>query len=357
MKRFINMMSQSFVARIVVCAVAVALITAAVIAITVNSNNKKTSLSDTRFLLNTLCTVSLYDKKDSAILQGAFDVMSHYESLFSTKVAGSDIYNINHAGGAPVKVSADTIKVINEAIGYSQQSGGLFDITVGALTALWNIEGENPTVPSQERIDAARATIGYKKIAISGDTVTLEDKAAQLDLGGVAKGFIADQVRDYLRGQGVHRAIINLGGNVVTIGSKATNSPWIVGVQQPFQDRNEEVGYLYVSDKSVVTSGIYERYFVQDGKLYAHILDPRTGYPVENNLSSVTIISNDSKQGDGLSATCFLLGVDKAKELVESLPDVQAIFLTKDGQLITTKGIGDTVKFVPKDTTTAVTSK
>lgn len=308
--------------------------------------NNSPCISDTKFVLNTVCTISLYDKQDQSVLEQAFRLLTHYDNLFSISVKGSDVYKINHAGGKSVKVDPDTVAVIREGSHYSEESGGLFDVTVGALTTLWNIEGENPKVPPESAIQAAVKTVNYKNVAIDGDTVTLKNKDARIDLGGVAKGYIADKVKDYLVSQGVHQAIVNLGGNVVVVGSKAKNTPWAVGVRQPFMDRDTDVGTLYVSDQSVVTSGIYERYFVQDGKLYAHILDPRTGYPVDNNLSSVTIISDESRQGDGLSATCFLLGVDKATKLVKSLKGVEAIFITKDGQVITTPGINKNVKFI-----------
>lgn len=309
------------------------------------AKNAKEYLSDSKFLLNTTCTVSLYDRQDSAVLAGAFQRIAHYDGLFSMTAAGSDVYKINHAGGKPVKVDPDTLAVIRESLGYSRDSGGLFDVTVGRLTSLWNIEGNNPKVPAPAAIRAAMATIRYQNIVLSGDTVMLRDKNAMIDLGGVAKGYIADKIKEYLVAKGVHSGIVNLGGNVVVIGAK-NGAPWIVGVQQPFMDRDEDIGYLYVTDKSVVTSGIYERYFIQDGKLYAHILDPRTGYPVQNDLSSVTIISDESRQGDGLSATCFLLGVAKAEKLIESLKDTEGIFITKDGRVVTTPGIGKTVKFV-----------
>ncbi|MEL4106610.1 FAD:protein FMN transferase [Oscillospiraceae bacterium WX1] len=331
------------------------LLAAVVTAVIMFKKKDTTPVSDTKFLLNTICSITLYDKQQQSLIDGSFDVISHYENLFSTTVEGSDIYKINHAAGEPVTVDKDTIDVINEGIAYSKESDGLFDITVGALTTLWNIEGENPKVPPEDQIKAAVATIGYENIVIDGNTVTLRNKETQLDLGGLAKGYIADKVKEYLVSQGVKKAIINLGGNVVVIGSKNTDTPWVVGVQQPFMDRNVDIGYLYVSDKSVVTSGIYERYFIENGKVYAHILDPRSGYPVENNLASVTIISNASKQGDGLAATCFLLGIDKATALVESMDEVEAIFITKDGKVVTTQGIGDTVKFEPADTS-AVTS-
>ncbi len=302
---------------------------------------------DTRFLLNTTCTISLYDKQDQAILNETFDLCSRYDKLFNLSDSDSDIYKINHAGGKVVGVDPDTIAVIENGLGYSKKSGGVFDITVGALTTLWDIEGRDPKVPPEDRIKAAMETIDYRNVVISGNTVALKNKNAMIDLGGVAKGFIADKLKEFLLSRGVRRAIINLGGNVEVLGSKEENTPWVIGVQQPFMDRNEEIGYLYVSDQSVVTSGIYERYFIQDGKTYAHILDPRTGYPVENDLSSVTIISKESKQGDGLSATCFLLGVEKATRLIESLDDVEAIFITKSGEIIPTSGINRTIQFVP----------
>lgn len=317
---------------------------------------KNAYIADTKFLLNTTCTISLYDKQDRTVLRKVFDLCAHYDKLFSMTDTGSDIYKINHAAGKPVSVDPDTIAVIEDGLGYSKESNGLFDITVGALTSLWNIEGSNPKVPPEDQIQAAMRTIDYRNIVISGNTMTLKNPSAMIDLGGVAKGFIADKLKAFLLSEGVHRAIINLGGNVEVLGSKSAHTPWIVGVQQPFMGRNQDIGYLYVSDQSVVTSGIYERYFVQDGKTYAHILDPRTGYPVENNLSSVTIISDQSKQGDGLSATCFLLGVDQATKLIESLPDTEAIFITKDGQIITTPGINKKVKFVAAGQTASASS-
>ncbi len=311
------------------------------------SNDSKPYISDTKFLLDTTCTISLYDKQDKNVLNQAFQLVAHYDKFFSMTTKGGDIYNINHAKGKPVKVEQDTIDVIKKGIEYSEKSGGIFDITIGALSSLWNFDATNPIVPPEDKIKAAVKTIGYKNIIISGDTVTLKNPDTMIDLGAIAKGFIADKVQEFLASKGVHRAIINLGGNVVVIGSKVKNTPWVVGVQQPFMDRNEDIGYLYVSDKSVVTSGIYERYFTQNGKLYMHILNPATGFPADNNLSSVTIISDESADGDGLSTTCFLLGVEKAEKFIETLKDVEAIFITKDGKVITTPGINNKIKFVP----------
>jgi thiamine biosynthesis lipoprotein len=307
---------------------------------------KQDCISDTKFMLDTLCTISLYDKHDKAILEKAFELCEHYDNLLSMTVQTSDIYKINLADIKPITVNKDTIEVIKNAINYSIKSSDMFDITVGKLTALWDFDSKNPKVPSQEKIDEAKSTINYKKIIISGNTVKLTDKNTMIDLGAIAKGFIADKIKLFLQQNGVMKAIINLGGNIVVIGSKAKGTPWIVGIQQPFEDKNVVIGNVYVSDKSVVTSGIYERYFYQNGKLYMHILNPRTGYPIDNDLSSVTIISNKSVDGDGLSTTCFLLGVEKAEQLIKSLKDVEAIFITKENKIITTPGIGTKIKFV-----------
>ena len=154
-----------------------------------------------------------------------------------------------------------------------------------------------------------------------------------INLGAIAKGYIADKMKDYLLEEGVESAIIDLGGNVLCVGQRPDGSPFRIGVQMPFADRSETAAVMEISDKSVVSSGIYERYFEQDGVLYHHILNPSTGYPYENDLVSVTIISDESVDGDGLSTTCFALGLDKGMELINSLPDVQAVFITEDYQL------------------------
>jgi len=173
-------------------------------------------------------------------------------------------------------------------------------------------------------------------------------KGMALDLGSTSKGYAADEILKLIRAAGVKKAVIDLGGNVLVEGSRPDGKPWRIGLQDPFAaQRGAYLGIASLTSMTMVTSGVYERFFIEDGKRYHHILDTRTGYPVDNNLSSVTIVSDNSKQGDGLAATCFLLGVDKATLLVESLTDTQAIFITKDGQTITTKGIGDRVKFVP----------
>jgi thiamine biosynthesis lipoprotein len=312
-----------------------------------HKNSAAPYISGSQFLLDTTCTIRLYDKQDKALLDEAFDLIARYESLWSKTIPTSDISRINSAGSQPVEVDPETVSILKTAVEYSALSGGVFDVTIGALAELWDVLGELPQIPDEADIEKARETVDYTGIVLNGSTVKLENPDARLDLGGIAKGYIADRVRDFLVSRGVGSAIINLGGNVVVIGSNPKGSPWTVGVQAPFEDSGDYVGTLHVSDKSVVTSGIYRRYFVLDGVLYTHIIDPRTGRPVENDLASVTIISPRSQQGDGIASACLLLGVEMGKELIGQLEGVSAIFVKKDGTVILTEDFPDDAVFVP----------
>lgn len=301
-------------------------------------------ISKTGFYLNTTCAVTLYDTQEETLLDGAFDLIEHYEKLFSKTVEGSDVSRINQAEGTPVSVDPETAELLRAAISYSELTGGKFDITIGRVSDLWDFTSESPVPPSKEEIAEALATVGYQNLSVEGNTVTVP-AGTHLDLGSIAKGYIADRVADYLRENGVKRAIINLGGNVLTIGEKSDSQPWKVGIQQPFASRSDIIGSVSVSDMSVVTSGIYERCFTYEGAFYHHILDSDTGYPMANNLQAVTILSKSSATADALSTSAFLLGTEQAKALIESLPDTEAIFIALDGTVETTSGIGTQIPF------------
>lgn len=306
-------------------------------------------IAESRFLLDTTCTIRLYDRQDPALLDEAFGLIARYDSLWSPSLPASDVARVNAAGGAPVEVDPETVALLKRAVQYSELSGGVFDVTVGALTDLWDVLGENPHIPSPEDIEKARTTVDYRNIVLGGNTVALKNPDARLDLGGIAKGYIADRVRDLLVSRGVGSAIINLGGNVLVVGSRPDGEPWTVGIQAPFEAEGQYVGTVRVRDKSVVTSGIYRRYFVLDGVLYTHIIDPRTGWPVDNELASVTIISDRSHDGDGLASACLLLGTEKGKALIESLEGVSAIFVGKDGSVLLTEDFPADVVYAPAE--------
>lgn len=296
----------------------------------------------TGFYLDTVISVTIYAisgnsgfNSDTAddIINGSFEVCSHYEDMFSNTISSSDISRINAAAGRPEAVSSDTVDILNTALKYSKLTDGAFDVTISPVSSLWDFKSENPVPPDSTSINEALKHVGYKNIAISGNTVTLLDDKAAIDLGGIAKGYIADRMKEYLSGQGVTSAIINLGGNVLAIGKNSDGSDFSIGIQKPFAEQNTVLTTVKVDDLSVVSSGPYERYFRYNGKLYHHILDPATGYPVDSGLNGVTIISEKSVDGDALSTSCFVLGAEKGRKLISTLDSVKAVFINSDNEV------------------------
>ncbi|WP_249029893.1 FAD:protein FMN transferase [Tannockella kyphosi] len=292
-------------------------------------------ISKSAFLLDTIITIQIYDSDDESLLDGAIDICAYYESLWSQSIETSEVSILNNANGNTVSLSDETIYLLQTAIEYSQLTNGMFDITVKPLSDLWDFTGEDPSVPSQEEIEEAITLVDYTCIQIEGNDVTLLNSQASIELGALAKGYISDQIKIYLQDNGVTSAIINLGGNILTIGQNTDKNNFNIAIQVPFEE-NEMIGYLEINDLSVVTSGIYERYFESNDTIYHHILDPYTGYPIDNDLLSVTIICDNSLQADVLSTVCLSLGLNQAITLIESLDNVEAIFIDKDYQITQT---------------------
>lgn len=300
------------------------------------------------FYFNTIIAIQLNDSQDESLIDTCFDMANTYEHYFSRTLEGSDIYNINHANGAPVEVHDETAELIRYGIAFGDLSDGVFDISIGALTDLWDIPNNNGTIPAQTQIDAALATVDYRQITVDGNTVTLGNPDAALDLGGIAKGYVADRMREYLNANGACEGFINLGGNVLTLGQKANDEPYHIGIRKPFGETGETITAVDVTDRSIVTSGRYERYFEKDGHIYHHILDPKNGYPYDNGLNGVTILSDSSMAGDALSTICFALGQEKGTEFLSSMPSndflnpilaaettLQAIFIDENNEMTT----------------------
>lgn len=263
------------------------------------------------------------------------ELCAYYENLFSTTVDTSEVSEINRSGGQPVEVSDDTAELIRIGREYGELSDGYFDITIDSASRLWDFtENTRKELPDPDELSEAVSHIDYRSIRLDGNTVSLSDPEARIDLGGIAKGYIADRLKEYLESEGVEHALINLGGNMVAVGNRYDGTDFRIGIQKPFAETGETIAAVSVSDRSVVTSGDYERYFEKDGTIYHHILDPYTGYPVQNDLDQVTVISEKSVDGDALSTTCYALGPEKGMELIRSLDDVEAIFVTKDGQIL-----------------------
>ncbi len=303
------------------------------------SEDDEEPISRTGFAMNTVIKIDLYDTTDSTILDECFALCTQYEAIFSRTLTTSELYQINHDESNQVSVSDDMYKLLSIGISYGDLSSGLFDITIAPLSDLWNFSSDSPTVPTDDEINALLPLVDYKTLSLTEDQVLIrENPDTMIDLGAIAKGYIADRIKDYLITQGVTSAVINLGGNVLCIGSKPDGSSFHIGIQKPFAAQDEIAAAFELTNMSVVTSGIYERYFEEDGILYHHLLDVSTGYPCSNDLQSVTILSSDSVDGDALSTTCFLLGLDDGMALIDSMDGFYAMFITSDGLTHFSKG-------------------
>lgn len=297
----------------------------------------KEPLSKTGFHFDTVITITLYDSNDEELLDTCFEHCKEFENLVSRTIETSEISKINHANGKPVHVSDTTIELLKKGIKFGELTNGVFDITIAPLSELWNFKNNPGNIPSNAVINEALSHVNYKKIIIDGNTVTLTDPRAAIDLGGIAKGYMADQLKEYLLSQGVTSAIINLGGNVLTIGNKPDGNAFYIGIQKPFDKQNATITSVSTKDSSVVTSGSYERYFNVNDTIYHHILNTNTGYPCDNELLSVTILSEESIDGDALSTACFALGLEEGQKLIESMNGIDAIFVTKNYEIIDTR--------------------
>lgn len=286
--------------------------------------------------LDTVVSVTLYDTADTALLDECFALIQQWETQLSCHADG-DIGRLNAAKGAALTVAPETAQLLSEALSYSRLTDGAFDVTLEPVTRLWDFKKENAVPPAQDAVKAALAKTGAARLHVEGTTVRLLDPAAGVDLGGIAKGYIADRLADYLRKQGVGSALLDLGGNIYALGSR-NGGDFRIGIRDP-RDENSLVAVVTGQDCSVVTSGSYERGFTYQGCRYHHILDPATGYPAQTDLLSVTVVSPRSVDGDALATACFVLGKERGLSLIASLPETEALFVTKDGSLAATEGL------------------
>lgn len=297
-------------------------------------------ISRSDFLLNTFVTITLYDSDDSSILDHAISICKDCEEIFSKTLETSELYRINHraADEQTVTVSDDMAALLARGLYYCEQSDGAFDITIEPLSSLWDFTSEEHVIPDDDEITERLSRVGYQNLLLEGNTLTFLSPDTTIDLGAIAKGYIADKIKAYLVEADVHNAIINLGGNVLCVGGRPDGTPFHIGLQKPFAERNETFEVLGIDDYSVVSSGVYERHFIIDGKNYHHILNPATGYPYDNGLISVTILSESSADGDGLSTACFSLGLEKGMELADSIEGVYACFIDEDYNVYYSEG-------------------
>ncbi len=313
------------------------------------------------WLLNTYCTITVYEGGSQQAIDGAFSYAAELEGMLSRTREGSYVSMFNSA-----EKETGSCGELNGLVQLAQEyyvlSGGLFDISIGPVSKLWDFQAEDPAVPDPEAIKAGLRHVqkadkvhAFDKAFLSSqfdaphDYILYKDEPGiEIDLGGIAKGYIADKVKDYLMSEGVTAAIINLGGNVVTIGSKTDGSPWKIAIEKPFGGAEDKlleerpyVGVIETSGGSVVTSGTYERMFIaDDGTLYHHVLDPRTGYPAGTDLDSATVTGPESARCDALSTTCLLLGSKAAQALMDGVDGYEYVFILHSGEIIASEASG-----------------
>ena len=315
-----------------------------------NESNRSSTepLSKSTFLLNTIVTITIYDSNDESVLEGAFDLCKKYENIFSRTSSDSELYQLNE-GSLEKKengyeVSDELSQLIQAGLTYGKLSNGSFDIAIEPVSSLWDFTAEDPQIPDDSIIQSKLPLVNYQDVTVIGNQIKFAKEGMGLDLGAIAKGYIADQIKNYLLENDVNSAMINLGGNVLCVGTKPNGAPFNIGIQKPFADRNETVAVMELKDVSVVSSGIYERYFTKDDKFYHHILNPKTGYPYETDLVAVTIISDKSVDGDGLSTSCFALGLEEGMKLINSLEHTYAVFITEDYEMHYSDGFLEDIK-------------
>ena len=295
-------------------------------------------------LMGTTITISLVDEQAETLLQGAFDLLKELEYRFNANSQESELMEINYqAGIAPVKVHPDLFELIALGLEHSLAPSSHLNISIGPLIQTWRIGFADARLPELNEIEAVLPLVNphFIKLDPTSSTVFLDKKGMKLDLGCLAKGYSADKVSTFLKENGVTSALINLGGNILTIGNNQARNgqPWQIGIQDPNHPRGNHLMTLSITGKSVVTSGIYERHLEINGKDYHHIFDSETGYPIETDLASLTIVSDRSV--DGEIWTTRLFGERSASIMwqVENIDGIEAILIDKDGRLACSSGI------------------
>ena len=291
------------------------------------------------FAMNTYITLTAYGSNAESALSAAEDRIRGLEGLLSVTDEDSEIYAVNHSNGEPTAISAETEAAIAFALDMAKKTGGALEPTIYPVLRAWGFTVEHYRIPSQEEIDSLLQIVGYDKVRLENGSVVLQE-GMSLDLGAVAKGYAGDWISELFRQQGVTSAILNLGGNVQTVGTKPDGSMWRIGLRAP--DADGHIGVLEVSDCAVITSGGYQRYFVgEDQKTYHHIIDPSTGRPAESGIVSATVVGQEGRLCDALSTAFFVMGVDGAVEYWHQNGGFEMILLTDANEIYITEGLED----------------
>lgn len=314
-----------------------------------NTIGKIKKVEQETFKLGTIVRITLYGTDEELLnrcMTEAMSEISSYENLFSANIPSSDISMVNSKVSGDIYVNRATASIMHDAIGFARMTEGAFDPTIGSVVSLWKIGTDYAKVPDKKDIAEALKTVDYTKISVKENKIA-KGKWQKIDLGAIAKGWIADRICDRLRERGVNSAIVDLGGNIAVIGKSQKHTAWRLGIQHPSKPRGEYFAAIEAEDTSLVTSGAYERFFEENGVRYHHIFDPKTGRPAESDLASVTVVSKNSAKADALSTALFVMGYDKSVSFLaqDKYSDIDVIFVQKDLKKVhITKGLKNKIK-------------
>ncbi|APM38884.1 FAD:protein FMN transferase [Clostridium kluyveri] len=303
--------------------------------------NKK--YEKTFFALGTINTIVVYGSSCEDALNSACRRILEIDYRMSAFKNDSDVMQINHYAGLEAqKINIDTFNLLKRALDFSRASGGAFDITIRPLTELWGFGSKQNYVPERKKIDKVLPLVNYQDVLLDDKkcTVFLKNKGQSIDLGGIAKGYAADEVKRVLLQYKIENALINLGGNIITMGHNPTGASWRIGIQNPLSARGQYIGRVSVTNKTVVTSGSNEQFFIKGGERYHHIIDPHTGYPSKNELLSATVLCECSTDADAVSTALFVQDINKSISLLRSI-NAEAIFILKNKDILVTEGLLD----------------
>lgn len=333
-------MKNSKISKTVSVILTAAIIIAAVLSIFYFS--KRNSHHEESFLaMGTIYSVKLYGGEKEEAAQQIKQTVAQSETQLLSRLSGNSVvYRINKNGKGEIPDELYDLMILSQKV--SADSEGAYDMTVGALTSLWNIGTDEAKVPSSEELEEALKTVGYDKVQLSDGFITLA-QGQQIDLGAVGKGYMCDKAVDILKKNKVHSAVISAGGSILVYGSNPSGGKWKVGIRNPLGTSSDIFGVLSIKEGYISTSGDYERTFTENGKTYHHILDPKTGFPADNSLSSVTVTADSGALSDALSTACFVLGYEKSLPLLEKY-SAEAVFVTHDKKVYATDGIKNSLQ-------------
>lgn len=299
------------------------------------------------FAMDTYMTLKVSGDDSAEALDAAEKRVRELENTFSVNIENSDIWRINHSQGIPAEVSADTLEAVQKSLEISRKTEGALDISLYPIVMAWGFTTENYRIPPTEEISELLGTVNWQNVSANDGRIFVP-KDYMLDLGALAKGYTGDELMKIFRENGVESAIISLGGNVQTLGKKPDGSLWKVAVRDPFAPETD-MCVVETADKAVITSGSYERYFTgEDGVDYCHIIDPKSGRPVNNGLVSVTVVGESGAECDALSTALFVMGIDAAAEFWRKNSNFELIMATADGKIFYTEGLDENFKNLSK---------